>query len=72
MAPQTPPKPFKPVQTIARSAQILEALSQTPHGMSLRDLSAKVNLPKGTTHRILSSLSYYGYVRRILRQRTTS
>lgn len=44
-------------------SQILDILGQTPQGISLRDLSAKVNLPKGTTHRLLSSLMYLGYVR---------
>ncbi len=56
-------KPTKVVQTIERSAAILDVLGQSPQGISLRDLSAKINLPKGTTHRLLSSLSYYGYVR---------
>jgi DNA-binding IclR family transcriptional regulator len=56
-------RPPKLVQTIERSALILEVLSQSPHGISLRDLSAKINLPKGTTHRLLASLSYYGYAR---------
>ena len=56
-------KPNNLVQTIERVSTILETLGQTPHGMSIRDLSVKVNLPKGTTHRLLSSLSYFGYAR---------
>ena len=42
---------------------ILDILGQNPQGIGVRDLSLKVNLPKGTTHRLLSSLSYLGYVR---------
>lgn len=56
-------KPNNLVQTIERVSQILDILGQNPQGISIRDLSLKVNLPKGTTHRLLSSLSYLGYVR---------
>jgi DNA-binding IclR family transcriptional regulator len=31
--------------------------------MTIRDLSTDLKLPKGTIHRILSSLSYFGYIR---------
>ena len=60
------PKESKPnnlVQTIERISVILDILGQNPQGISIRDLSSKVSLPKGTTHRLLSSLSYLGYVR---------
>ena len=56
-------KPNNLVQTIERASLILDILGQHPHGISIRDLSAKIKLPKGTTHRLLSSLSYFGYVR---------
>jgi len=56
-------KPNNLMQTIERASAILDILGQTPQGISIRDLSAKMNLPKGTTHRFLSSLSYFGYVR---------
>src|SRR4030067_1609274 len=62
----TPPQESKPnnlVQTIERVSQILDILGQNPQGISVRDLSSKVSLPKGTTHRLLSSLTYLGYVR---------
>jgi DNA-binding IclR family transcriptional regulator len=57
------PKPNNLVQTIERVSQILDILGQNPQGISVRDLSLKVNLPKGTTHRLLSSLQFFGYVR---------
>ncbi len=57
------PKPKNLVQTIERVSSILDILSQSPQGISIRDLSSKIKLPKGTTHRLLSSLSYFGYVR---------
>ena len=47
----------------ARASSILDILAQSPHGISIRELSDKIKLPKGTTHRLLSSLSYFGYVR---------
>jgi IclR family KDG regulon transcriptional repressor len=56
-------KPGNLVQTIERVSLILDTLGQSPQGISIRDLSEKVKLPKGTTHRLLSSLSYLGYVR---------
>ena len=56
-------KPNNLVQTIARASLILDILGQSPQGISIRELSAKIKLPKGTTHRLLSSLSYFGYVK---------
>ena len=56
-------KPNNLVQTIERASAILDILGQNPQGISVRDLSAQIELPKGTTHRFLSSLSYLGYVR---------
>jgi IclR family KDG regulon transcriptional repressor len=56
-------RPNNLVQTIERASFILDILGQSPQGISIRDLSDKIQLPKGTTHRLLSSLSYFGYVR---------
>jgi DNA-binding IclR family transcriptional regulator len=63
MATPNESKPNNLVQTIERISVILDILGQNPQGISIRDLSSKVSLPKGTTHRLLSSLSYLGYVR---------
>lgn len=38
-------------------------MAKNAQGISLKELSAKVDLPKGTTHRLLTSLAYFGYVR---------
>ncbi len=51
------------VQTIERASQILDILGQSPQGISIRELSTKINLPKGTIHRLLSSLLHFGYVK---------
>ncbi len=56
-------KPINLVQTIERASSILDILGQSSQGISIRELSAKLKLPKGTTHRLLSSLSYFGFVR---------
>jgi len=56
-------KPSNLVQTIERTAFILETLGQHPNGLSLGELSEKVNLPKGTTHRLLTSMVYVDFVR---------
>jgi DNA-binding IclR family transcriptional regulator len=56
-------RPSNLVQTLERASFILDILGQSPQGISIKDLSDKMHLPKGTTHRLLSSLSYFGYVR---------
>ncbi len=63
MAPSRRLKPTNLVQTIERTSLILDHLGQSPQGISIRDLSEKIKLPKGTTHRLVSSLAYFGYAR---------
>ena len=63
MPPNRNSKPNNLVQTIEWASSILDILGQSPQGISIRELSTKIKLPKGTTHRLLSSLSYFGYVR---------
>jgi DNA-binding IclR family transcriptional regulator len=46
-------KPGNLVQTIERVSLILDILGQYTQGISVKELSAKVELPKGTTHRLL-------------------
>ncbi len=62
-------RPKNLVQTIERVSSILDILAQNPQGISIRDISSKLNLPKGTTHRLLASLSYFGYVRQDPREK---
>ena len=57
------PKPNNLVQTIERVSAIIDVVGDNPQGMSIRDLSAQLGLPKGTVHRLLSSLAYFGYIR---------
>ena len=57
-------RPSNLVQTLERASFILDILGQSPQGISIKDLSERMHLPKGTTHRLLSSLSYFGYVRK--------
>jgi IclR family KDG regulon transcriptional repressor len=56
-------KPSNLVQSIERVAKILELVGQNSQGMGIRDLSSVLKLPKGTVHRLLSSLAYMGYIR---------
>lgn len=56
-------KPTNLIQTVERVASVLDALAQSGQGISLGALSTKVGLSKGTTHRILSSLLYFDFVR---------
>lgn len=57
------PKPANLVQTIERIALILEILGHYPDGLSLGNLSEKVVLPKGTTHRLVTSMAYFDFIR---------
>ena len=63
MTPSRSQKPNNLVQTIERTSLILDILGQSPQGISIRDLSERIKLPKGTTHRLISSLTYFGYAR---------
>src|SRR5512136_1066666 len=63
MPPNISSKPTNLVQTIERASSLLDILGESSQGIALGELSAKIKLPKGTTHRLLSSLSYFGFVR---------
>ncbi len=56
-------KPSNLVQTIERVSLILDILGKSQQGLSLGELSEKTSLPKGTTHRLLTSLAYFDHVR---------
>ena len=58
-----PTKMKNSVQTIERMNAILELVGQKPLGISVSELSSVLGLPKGTVHRLLSSLAYFGYIR---------
>jgi IclR family transcriptional regulator, KDG regulon repressor len=55
-------RPRNLVQTIERVDQLLGIMSKAGQGLRLGELAEAVGLPKGTTHRLLSSLVYYNYV----------
>ncbi len=57
------PKPTNLIQTIERVSGILDVLALSSKGISLGEISTRVSLPKGTTHRLLSSLMYFNFVR---------
>lgn len=44
------------IQVIARAAAVLRALSGHPQGVALSQLASQVELPRSTTHRIVSAL----------------
>lgn len=56
-------KPSNLVQTIERVSMILDLVSRSSQGASIRDISEALKLPKGTVHRLLLSLSYFGYIK---------
>jgi DNA-binding IclR family transcriptional regulator len=59
----TSKRPANLVQTIERVDNLLVHLSKEPQGLSLGKLAEQVGLPKGTTHRLVSSLSYFNYIK---------
>jgi IclR family KDG regulon transcriptional repressor len=56
-------KPSNLVQTIERASNILDLVAKSSQGVSIRDLSDELKLPKGTVHRLLLSLAYFGYIK---------
>jgi DNA-binding IclR family transcriptional regulator len=57
-------KPNNLVQTIERVSLILDVLGKYSQGIGIRELSEKLSFPKGTIHRLLSSLAYFDYARK--------
>lgn len=55
-------RPSNLVQTIERVDQLLGILGEAHRGLRLGELAEAVRLPKGTVHRLLSSLVYFNYV----------
>ncbi len=51
---------------------IFDVLARSSKGISLGEIATKVELPKGTTHRILSSLMYFDFVRQDTETRSYS
>ena len=50
------------VQSLTRGLSILEALARAEGGLTLTDVSQRVDLPPSTTHRLLATLDRMGYV----------
>ena len=61
-APNKPGAPVGQVQSLTRGLSILEALAKSGGGLTLTDVSQRVQLPPSTTHRFLSTLERMGYV----------
>ena len=55
-------RPKNLVQTIERVSSIFDMLRQNPQGISVKNLSEKLDLPTATTHRLLTSLLYFDFV----------
>lgn len=51
------------VQVIARVAEVMRQLAMEPGGLTSREVSVRVGLPRSTTHRITSALCREGFVR---------
>ncbi|WPD44482.1 IclR family transcriptional regulator [Pseudomonas aeruginosa] len=51
------------VQVIARTAKILNLLGEKPDGLSLGEISQKVQLPRSTVQRIVNALENEGMIR---------
>lgn len=48
--------------TLERYIRILETLAPTRAGLTLNDIIAATNLPRGTVHRLVKSLSHVGFL----------
>ena len=52
------------IAVVAKTFELLEILDEAGVPMSLKDLSARADLPKPTVHRILQTLVDLGYLAR--------
>ncbi|MEJ7748485.1 MAG: IclR family transcriptional regulator, partial [Candidatus Limnocylindrales bacterium] len=55
------------IRTLERAFAVLELLGSAETGMTLSAIAQKINLPIGTTHRMLKALTAHGYVEQDLR-----
>ncbi|KYZ75776.1 hypothetical protein AXX12_11255 [Anaerosporomusa subterranea] len=53
------------VQSVDRALQILTAFETSSPELSIRELSAVLNLPKSTIHRLLMTLEYQGFIEQV-------
>src|SRR5215471_20501717 len=56
-------RPSGSVQSVDRTFDLFEALVEAGKPVALSELSARVGLPLGTTHRLLATLTARGYAR---------
>ncbi|GAB5468408.1 MAG: IclR family transcriptional regulator [Rhodospirillales bacterium] len=56
-------RPVRVDSTLSKGLQILEALSKSPNGKGVSDLSRELGLTKSNTFRLLQTLTTLGYVR---------
>jgi IclR family KDG regulon transcriptional repressor len=52
------------IQSLARGLKILDILGQNPDGISITELSERLNVDKGSASRLVSTLAAYGYAER--------
>jgi DNA-binding IclR family transcriptional regulator len=60
------------VPSVVRALDLLEILDRSAHGLSLSELSRKLDIPKSTTHNLIHTLIARGYLQRIPRTRQYS
>jgi IclR family KDG regulon transcriptional repressor len=53
------------VQSLDRTFNILEILSQEQNGLSLTEIATRINLPRSTVFRLLASLRSRGYIEKL-------
>lgn len=52
------------MQVVVRALQVLQALAATPRGLTLQELHERLDVPVGSMHRMLATLSEHGFVAR--------
>ncbi len=60
--PQSAPREFRPVTSVARTVRILEELGASREPQTLGALARRVGIPKSTLHGILRTLEHHGWV----------
>ena len=59
----------KTVPAVERAIEILEALDASRRGLSISEISRKLEIPRSTAHILMLTLEKYGYVAKNAAQR---
>lgn len=57
-------EPSDLIRSVSRALRVLEAVGQTPRGLTVKQIARRCNLTTATTYHLIRTLAYEGYVTR--------